>query len=126
LKLGTFAEPFGAIARRRFCRDSDRWLVQSGKSAVANIREVWAVATRRSPYTNHVFVAFAFQLLFLVFYILGLDNGRHLRAFAAFSLAFWLGAIVIMVRRPNNPTRFDLLYVRWGLAPFAVFVAMLP
>jgi len=93
---------------------------------MATLRHLWSAATRRSPYTRHLFVAFALQLLFLTFYALLLDMGRHLRLCAALSLAFWLGALVIMARHPRNPTRGDLLYVRWGLVPFALFVAIYP
>lgn len=31
------------------------------------------------------------------------------------SVAFWLGVLIILIRRPMSPTKGDLAYIRWGL-----------
>jgi hypothetical protein len=31
-----------------------------------------------------------------------------------------MGTVLILVRRPRNPTRGDLAFIRWGLLPIVV------
>ena len=33
---------------------------------------------------------------------------------------FWGAVVVIILRRPQNPTRFDRLLIQWGCLPFVV------
>jgi hypothetical protein len=70
----------------------------------------------RDPYTRPLLRALLLQLFLLYFYKeMILDLGQRLQACRAASAAFWLGTILILVRRPRNPTSGDLTYIRWGL-----------
>jgi hypothetical protein len=51
----------------------------------------------------------------LVLLMLILLDGGFLAKIGGYSMAgFWIGVGLVMLRRPRNPTRMDLLYVRWG------------
>jgi hypothetical protein len=52
--------------------------------------------------------------------VLMLDGGVLARVCACAVLAFWAGAALILVRRPYEPTRFDLAMIRYGFV--SVFV----
>jgi hypothetical protein len=62
--------------------------------------------------------ALILQTLCVFFFSLMLDFGVTLRACWYSSIPFWIGAIVILIRRPHTPTRGDLAYLRWGLLFF--------
>jgi hypothetical protein len=70
--------------------------------------------------------ALLLQLGLLVLSALFLDFGETLRICCCWSLAFWVGATMVLVRRHSNPTRIDLVYVRWGLLilPFVAIPAL--
>jgi hypothetical protein len=75
----------------------------------------------RDPYTRPLLLAFLLQLLFLFFYkVMVLDLGQGLQACCYGSVAFWLGVVLILVRRPRNPSPGDLTYIRWGLIPIVL------
>jgi hypothetical protein len=59
--------------------------------------------------------ALLLQAGLLVLSALVLDFGETLRGVCVSSLAFWAGTIIVLLRRPSNPTRGDLFYLRWGL-----------
>jgi hypothetical protein len=44
-----------------------------------------------------------------------LDEGVVLSACRPCSATFWMGTIIILIRRRANPTPGDLAYIRWGL-----------
>jgi hypothetical protein len=75
----------------------------------------------RDPYFRPLLCAFGWQFAFLfIFRVMVLDLGQRLQACCAASAAFWLGAILVLVRRPRNPTRGDLAYLKWGLVPIVL------
>lgn len=49
-----------------------------------------------------------------------LDMGQWMSATIYLSFGFWLGACVVLVRRGSALTRWDRLYLRYGLAPIIV------
>jgi hypothetical protein len=84
------------------------------------MRQFEAVRTMsfvNDPYFRPLLRALLLQFLLLAFCTRILDGGVIFDACAKSSAAFWAGVIVILVRRPKNPTRGDLIYVRWGLLP---------
>jgi len=44
-----------------------------------------------------------------------LDGGVLARLLLIASIAFWIGVVFILFRRPQTPSRFDLSYLRIGL-----------
>lgn len=76
----------------------------------------------RDPYTRPLLRAFLLQIALLYFYKhMVLDLGERLQACCLASVAFWLGTIMVLARRPRNPTQGDLTYIRWGLLPIVFF-----
>jgi len=61
--------------------------------------------------------ALAMQLIVGVPAALLLDGGVFARVIAASAVAFWLSVAVVLVRRPLEPTRNDLIFIRWGFWP---------
>jgi hypothetical protein len=57
--------------------------------------------------------------------LLLLDGGYTAKVCGLAMLGFWLVAALIAVRRPWNPTAFDLWYWRWGFIPCFVFALFL-
>jgi hypothetical protein len=55
------------------------------------------------------------QFGLLLFFSLFLDFGVLCQACSFSSVTFWLGTIIILIRRRGNPTAGDLTYLRWGL-----------
>lgn len=64
--------------------------------------------------------AFLFQVLFAVLASLILDGGIFRRFFGGVSVLFWLGALVILMRRPGA---WGIKYLRYGVQ--TVFVLCL-
>ena len=46
-----------------------------------------------------------------------LDGGETARVVGVAVLAYWLCAAVVIMRRPHEPTNFDLAIVHWGFLP---------
>jgi hypothetical protein len=51
-----------------------------------------------------------------------LDGGPMLRVFLVAMLGQWSTALIILLRRPTNPTRLDLAMVRYGILPLFIVV----
>ena len=51
------------------------------------------------------------------------DGGRLFLLWTIAIVAFWVGVLLARYRRPNNPTRVDLLLIRWGTVPLMVVTA---
>jgi hypothetical protein len=68
-------------------------------------------------YRGAVKVALALQVPIAILLLLMLDGGFSARIGGCVMAGFWIGAAVIMVRRPKEPKPLDLLYVKWGYAP---------
>jgi hypothetical protein len=72
-------------------------------------------------------VALVLQLLTTLALLAILDGGTLAKAGGAAMVGFWIGAVVVMFRRPRTPGPLDLLYVRWGyLVMLAVGIALSP
>jgi hypothetical protein len=46
-----------------------------------------------------------------------LDGGTMAKVVGVAVLVFWICASVIILRRPQNPTRVDLEFIDWGFWP---------
>jgi hypothetical protein len=51
-----------------------------------------------------------------------LDGGRAFGFFQVAFVAYWLIVGLIIVRRPQSPTRGDIVFIRWGIV-FTLFVS---
>ena len=75
----------------------------------------------QSPaYREAVKVALVLQVVGTLALLTVLDGGTLAKTGGAAMIGFWIGAAVVMVRRPRNPTPLDLLYVRWGYLPVLI------
>ena len=69
----------------------------------------------KDTYSRPLARAALIQVGVILFFGLMLDEGVRLSAALPCSAAFWMGTIIILVRRRANPTPTDLAYIRWGL-----------
>ena len=65
-------------------------------------------------YRGAIKTALALQLCITPFLLLLLDGGRTAKVGGFAMIGFWLGAAIVMTRRPRSPRASDLLYIRWG------------
>jgi hypothetical protein len=68
-------------------------------------------------YRAAVRVALALQVPATVLLALVLDGGSLAKVGGAAMAGFWVGAAIVMMRRPREPSALDLWYVRWGYGP---------
>lgn len=61
------------------------------------------------------------QIAFTVVAVLMLDRGQFARTAGVAMLGFWIGSMLLIIRRPQAPTDTDVMWLRWGF--FAVFIA---
>jgi hypothetical protein len=54
------------------------------------------------------------QGVVLILAALVLDGGRTFHAALVAAMAYWLGLVVVAVRRPSSPTAVDVLLVKYG------------
>lgn len=78
-------------------------------------------------YRDAVKVAVILQLFTSLFLLTILDGGTLAKVGGAAMAGFWIGVAIVMIRRPRDPRRLDLLYVRWGyIAMLIVGIACMP
>lgn len=78
-------------------------------------------------YRDAVKVALVLQVLSALGLLAILDGGTLAKAGGAAMVGFWVGAAVVMLRRPKAPSAIDLLYVRWGyLIILVIGIALSP
>jgi hypothetical protein len=71
-------------------------------------------------YHSAVWTAFVTSAILAVLAALVLDGGEIARLTAIALAVFWSTVVLIMVRRPQNPTQFDLVLIRSGCLPLIV------
>ncbi len=71
-------------------------------------------ASLADSYRIAVRLALAWSVIIAAVSAMLLDGGKAGRLTVAGLLLFWLCALVIICRRPRNPTRFDLHFIGWG------------
>ncbi len=74
-------------------------------------------------YISPIRDSFALQVLFALLGSIIIDNGFCARAVIISIAAYWAGFLLIAIRRPRTPTKWDLLIVRWGFLVI-LFVAV--
>ena len=65
-------------------------------------------------YIQGFIIALIFQAIFLLLGSIALDLGEQLRWTILSIIAYWITALIIVIRRPQSPTRFDLAAIRSG------------
>ena len=56
--------------------------------------------------------------------LLILDDGTMMRMHLASIVGFWIGVVIILIRRSQAPTVSDLFFIRWG--PPLLFILGVP
>lgn len=72
-----------------------------------------------NPETNrelrmHMLAGFFVQFLILILGGLVLDQGETMHTILRVALGYWIGVAIILVRRSQEPSRVDLLFIQWG------------
>jgi hypothetical protein len=76
-------------------------------------------------YREAIKVAVVLQVLLTLVLLTVVDGGRLAKVPACAMAGFWVGAAVVMMRRPRAPRPLDLAYIRWGyIAALAAGVAI--
>jgi len=75
-------------------------------------------------YDRAVRQSLGMQVALGVLAALTLDGGVMAYVLGVALLGFWISVALLMIRRPMQPTRFDLAFIRWGFLPIW-FVAVL-
>jgi hypothetical protein len=70
-------------------------------------------------YDQQIWFSVKQQVVLAILAALVMDDGQTARGMAAVVIGYWIGTVVILVRRPFSPSRGDLLFVRWGCALMA-------
>jgi hypothetical protein len=76
-------------------------------------------------YRKPIFEAVGLQVLLGFLSLLILDGGTIARICGIAVVAFWGGAAVLIWRRPQSPTRTDILLLRFGYVPVVVIAFLL-
>lgn len=75
-----------------------------------------------SEYNAAFGTALILQISIGVIVSLVLDGGQMLRAFGVAFLGQWAMVAIMLLRRPLQPTKLDLLIVRYGIFPLLIVV----
>ena len=78
--------------------------------------------TYSSDYNAAFKTGLLIQAVFAVATALVMDSGQIHRAFWVAIICQWAMVWMILFRRPMNPTRLDLLIVRYGIIPMILIV----
>ena len=76
-------------------------------------------------YDSPIFEAVAIQLILGILSALIIDDGTVARICGIALVAFWGGAVVLIWRHPQSPTRTDIELIRFGFLPVAVLALIL-
>ena len=75
-------------------------------------------------YKPSIFLAFVWLLLLVIWCVSVLDMGESFYTFL-YSLGAYVPLVVIIIlRRPTKPTKFDLMVIKWGL-PILFFLGLI-
>ena len=76
-------------------------------------------------YRRPIRVALSQQIAIAIFCLLLLDGGQMAKLCGIVILGFWLGAALVMIRRPSTPTEADKTLIQYAFVPlFAVSVVI--
>lgn len=70
-----------------------------------------------SAYDRPIRFSLVCQVVIGLLAALTLDGGLIARVVGVAMLAYWLCVALVVARRPQSPSPFDLWLVRWGLWP---------
>jgi hypothetical protein len=73
-----------------------------------------------SPYKDAIKLALVQQVTILLMSAGVLDGGDMFAICLIAFVAFWAWALLVRHRRPQTPTKFDLLFVKWSYIPLCV------
>lgn len=71
-------------------------------------------------YRGPVVQGLAFQFLALVLSVLVMDYGDTLRITGVALVGYWSAALMLFLRRPNQPTKLDLAFLGWAFLPLVI------
>ena len=78
-----------------------------------------------SPYKDAIKLALAQQIPILILSAGVLDGGDFFRICLIPFIAFWVGVFFIRRRRPETPTKLDIIIIQWSYMPLCVLTFFL-
>lgn len=85
-------------------------------------------ATLSHRYRGPILVGACFQAVFLILGSFAFDFGQLLQWTLFATMTYWLLAALIIAKRPQMPTKWDLIFLRSGfvvILPFTIFLTSL-
>ena len=76
-------------------------------------------------YDSPIFESVALQMILGLLAKLVLDGGGVAQLCGIAMVAFWIGAVVLIWRHPQTPTRVDLELIRFGYLPVVVLTCFI-
>jgi hypothetical protein len=68
-------------------------------------------------------VAYAFQVILGILSMMVLDNGLCFGIFINSMVAYWVCYFIITLRRPDNPSNIDIIFLAWSFPVICIFIA---
>jgi len=72
------------------------------------------------PFRDAIYFTLVQQFPVLLLSAMFLDDGWMFRRVAIASVAFWVLALIIMIRRGSNMPTSDILLIKWGYLPLLI------
>ena len=84
-----------------------------------------ALQSVSGSYADSLKLSVLIQLTLFVLAAMLLDGGGTLHGFGIAAAGYWIGAVLIILRRPKNPTQVDLDLVKYGFIWTSVCVIII-
>ena len=73
-------------------------------------------------FRNALIVSILLQIVLGFLAAINLDGGVFFHLWWRAMAGYWAALIVILMKRPNAPTKVDLFLVRWGFIPLFLII----
>jgi hypothetical protein len=73
-------------------------------------------------YDQQIWFSVKQQVVLAILAALVMDLGETARGMAAVMIGYWIGTLMIVLRRSSSPSKVDLLFARWGCSLLAATV----
>ena len=81
-------------------------------------------ATTSNGYRKAIYTALGCQVILALFCTPIMDGGQSMQMWGFSMVAFYVGLIMIIIRRPKCPTKVDLFLIHWSFPFLFIFVAV--
>lgn len=76
-------------------------------------------------YEKAIAFSFGYQVVLLLISGMVLDSGQCAGYMLVSMAGFWASVIVLILRRRWNPSKIDILYIKWGIFPILISLPLI-